>query len=110
MAKFYGPIGYAVSTEKSPGVWKDVITEHNHYGDVIKDNGRWQSSDKLNDDLSVNNVISIVADPFANSNFYSMRYIKWMGTLWNITNVEVRRPRLILTLGGVYNGPKAPVT
>jgi hypothetical protein len=107
MAKFYGPIGYAVPTETTPGVWKNIFTEHIHCGDVIKDTGRWQASDKVNDDLSISNIISIVADPFANANLYAMRYIKWMGSFWKITNVEVRRPRIILTIGGVYNGKTA---
>ena len=54
--------------------------------------------------INVANEISIVADPFANQNFHTMLYVEFMGTKWKITNVEVKRPRLTLTLGGVYNG------
>jgi hypothetical protein len=54
--------------------------------------------------LAINNQISIVADPFANQNFHSMKYVEFMGTRWKITNVDVQYPRLILTMGGVYNG------
>ena len=104
MAKFYGSIGYTGTSETSPGVWTETITEHNYYGDVIKNSSRWQSGEGLNDNLNVDNKISILADPYANENFYNMRYIKWMGTVWKITNIEVQRPRLILTIGGVYNG------
>ena len=106
MAKFYGPIGYSVSTEVRPGVWKDTIEERNYYGDLIRDTSRWAASqDSTNDDLTINNQISIVADPFAENNFHSMKYVRFMGANWKITSVEPRFPRLILSVGGVYNGP-----
>lgn len=104
MAKFYGVIGYAETVETAPGVWTEVITEHNYSGDVIRNTRRWETGEHLNDDLIINNILSIVADPFAYQNFYAMRYIKWMGASWKITSVEVQRPRLILTIGGIYNG------
>ena len=104
MGKFYGKIGYAVTSETSPGVWEEAITERNYSGDVIRNTRRWQSGQNLNDDLVINNTISIVSDPFADLNFHSMRYITWMGANWKITNVEVQRPRLILSIGGVYIG------
>lgn len=104
MAKFYGKIGYAETTETTPGVWEEVITERDYYGDVIKLTRRWQSTDQLNDNLEVNNIISILADPYATQHFHTMRYVTWMGASWKITSVEVQRPRLLLTIGGVYNG------
>ena|ERR1700741_667106 len=107
MAKFYGEIGYAESEETAPGVWQDVITEIKYYGDVIRNTRRLQEGEKVNNDLSVSNSISIVADAYANEHFFAIRYIKWAGTLWTVTDVEVQSPRLLLRLGGVYNGPKA---
>lgn len=108
MAKFYGVIGYANTVEVEPGVWEDEITERNYAGDVIRNTSRWStSSDSTNDDLNVNNQISIISDPFANQNFHTMKYIEFMGTKWKITSVEVQYPRLILNVGGVYNGPQA---
>jgi len=106
MAKFYGIIGYSVTEETSPGVWTESITERNYYGDVIRNTRRWQPGEGLNDNLTINNIISIVADPFAYKHFHAIRYIKWMGASWKIDNIEVQRPRLILTIGGVYNGPQ----
>jgi hypothetical protein len=103
MAKFYGSIGYAITSETSPGVWQEQITERNYYGDVIRNLSKIQSGENLNDNLNVDNKISIVSDPYAYENFQSMRYVKWMGALWKITSVEVQRPRLILSVGGVYN-------
>lgn len=104
MAKFYGAIGYAETLEISPGVWTEQITERNYYGELVRNVRRLQSADKLNDDINVSNEISIVADPFANQNFHSMRYVDFMGAKWKISNIEVQFPRLILTTGGVYNG------
>lgn len=106
MAKFYGPIGYAIPTEIRPGIWKDQITECNYSGDLLRNTSQWSvSSDSTNDDLNINNQISILADPFAYKNFHSMKYVKYMGTKWKIKSVDASQyPRLILTVGGVYNG------
>ena len=104
MAKFYGKIGFADTVETAPGVWTENIIDYNYFGDIIRNARRLQSSDQLNDDINISNEISIVADPYANQNFHSMRYVEFMGAKWKITNVEVRYPRLILTVGGVYNG------
>lgn len=104
MAKFYGTIGYVELAESTPGVWSDVVTTKQYTGDVIRNTRRYQDSGNLNDNLVINNMISILADPYANNHFHNMRYVEWMGSKWKITNVEVQRPRLILTIGGVYNG------
>lgn len=103
MAKYYGKIGYAISEEVKPGVWKKRITEREYFGDIIRNTRKLQSSGNLNDNIIVSNEISIVADPFANENFHSMLYIEFMGTKWKISNVEVQYPRLNLTIGEVYN-------
>ena len=105
MAKFYGPIGYGSSTETAPGVYVDVVTEKNYYGDVISHNRGLQDGEGLNSNIVVNNTISIVADEFMYANYFAIRYIRWNGVLWTVTKVEVKRPRLILSLGEVYNGP-----
>lgn len=104
MAKFYGNIGYADTVETSPGVWEEKIIEYPYYGDLVRNTRQLKSSDTLNDDINISNEISIIADPFAYQNFYRIRYVSFMGTKWKISNVEVRYPRLILSVGGVYNG------
>lgn len=109
MAKFYGKVGYGESQETEPGsgVWDDVITEVYYTGDVVRNIRQLKDGTYLNDDLSVSNSISIVADAYANEHFFAIRYVEWAGTLWRVTSVEVQSPRLILNLGEVYNGPKA---
>ena len=104
MAKFYGAIGYSETIESAPGVWVETITERFYSGDVIRNNKRWQNGDNLNDNLTINNEISILADPFAYENLHNIRYVKWMGISWKITNFDILRPRIRLTMGGVYNG------
>ena len=104
MAKFYGPVGYAESVEVRPGVWEDDVVERMYSGDIIRNTSKWTaSSDSTNDDLNINNQISILADPYAYHNFHSMKYIEFMGIKWKVTNVEVKYPRLILSVGGEYN-------
>ena len=106
MAKYYGAIGYAETVETAPGVYEEQITERNYYGELVRNTRRLQTSDQVNDNINIANEISIIADPFATQNFHAMRYIEFMGAKWKITNVEVRYPRLILTIGGLYNGDK----
>lgn len=110
MAKFYGEIGYAETKETTAGVWTEVITERKYSGDVVKVSRRWEAGANLNDDLTIGNEISIVADPYADKHFWLMKYVKWMGVYWKINNVKVERPRLILSLGGVYNGDTTGTT
>lgn len=102
--KYYGKIGFAVTEEVKPGVWQEQIVEKDYYGDVEKMTKRYENSQNLNDNININNVFSILSDPFANDNFQNMRYISWMGTNWKITGIEVQFPRFVLTVGGVYNG------
>lgn len=110
MGKFYGSIGYGEMHETKPGIWEKEITERTYFGDVIQFNLRTESSRNLNDDLNINNKISIVADPFAYENFHMILYVLWMGIKWKVTNVEVQHPRLILTIGGVYNESQVSIT
>lgn len=104
MAKFYGSIGFAETVETAPGVHTEQITVRSYYGDLKRNTRRLQSSDQLNDDINIANEISIVADPYANDHFYAMRYVEFQGARWKVTNVSVEHPRLVLTVGGLYNG------
>ena len=102
MAKWFGKIGYVVTEETEPGVWEEIVTEREYFGDMTSDRRKRQNSGEVNDDVNLSNVISIVADPFAYQNCSNMAYVEIMGSKWKISDVEVQRPRLILTVGGVY--------
>lgn len=104
MAKFYGKIGYIVPVEKSKGVFVEEPKTHTYSGDFLRVSSRWEDSGNLNDNLSISNRISIVGDPFAFEHFSAMKYVVLGGAKWAINSVEVSFPRLILSIGGLYNG------
>lgn len=107
MAKWYGNVGYIETVETEPGIWEEQITLRPYYGDVNRNIYKLQSSDKINSNVNLTNEFSIVADPFAYDNFHIIRFIEYMGKKWSIESVEVQYPRLLLTVGGVYNGEQA---
>lgn len=104
MPKFYGKIGYAEISETRPGIWEEKIVERNHYGEEVRNTSRrLASSGNLNDNITIANDISIISDAYSDLHVHDMRYIEFQGAKWKIVNAEVRHPRIILTLGGVYN-------
>ena len=112
MSRFYGPIGF-VSTKEEPegsGIWNEIPVEKNYRGDISKNSRRWDNGEHLNKNLNINNTISIVADPYISNHLMELRYVKWLGGYWEITNVDVQSPRLVLSIGGVYNGPTVGIT
>lgn len=103
MAKFFGKIGFMTTVETAPSVWEEKIVERDYYGDVLQNSRRYQNGEHLNDNLTINNRISIVMDPYAYENFHSLRYVEWMNSKWKVDSVDVEYPRLVLNLGGAYN-------
>lgn len=103
MAKFYGKVGFLRIDETAQDVYGEILTERLYKGDVIRNQKRYQSSESLNDDVVLSNNISIVADSYANENVFAIKYVIYKGVPWKVTNVEIQRPRIILTLGGKYN-------
>jgi len=104
MAKFSGIIGYVFPIETAPGVWDDQITEINYLGDVTLNQQRWQSTEKVNDNLTLDNSISIIANEYAYTNFGYIKYVIWKGQKWKVTSLVISRPRIVLQIGGLYNG------
>lgn len=103
MAKWFGTIGFAETSETKPGVWTRNEIEREYFGDLTRITRRWESRDKINDDLNISNELSILMDPYAYNHFHTMRYATFQGVKWKVDSVEVQYPRLILRLGGVYN-------
>lgn len=102
--RYYGIIGYGTQGETTPGVWQSSIVERNAIGDVEKNLQRNTNPSKVNGDITLSNTISIVADPYAMDNYKNIKYATLDGVKWEVTSVEIRYPRLILSLGGPYNG------
>lgn len=104
MAKFHGKVGYVIPTKTAPGVYEEIVTEREYFGDIIKNTRGLQTANQVNDNVNISNEISIVADPYANENFHAIRYVEFMGSKWKVTNITVSFPRLVMAVGGLYNG------
>ena len=104
MAKWYGKVGYILTEETSPGVWTDKYIEREYFGDLTRNHKRFENSQTLNDNITLQNEISIVCDPYALQNFQYIRYVEIMGAFWRVTAVDVQYPRLVLSVGDVYSG------
>ena len=108
MAKFFGPVGFSIGdVETESGIYKPRIVEKNYYGDIVRHTRKWDSGYSVNDDLNVTNQISIVADDFAFENCSGIKYVQWMKAKWKVLSFEPEFPRIVLNLGGVWNGDKA---
>ena len=102
--RFCGKVGYAITEETSPGVWTPTIVERTYRGDVVNNRSHWETvSDQVNDDINIKSDISILADAFAYQNFSCIKYVEFMGAKWKVTTITPERPRITLTLGGLYN-------
>ena len=101
--RWYGKIGYAFPEEISPGVWEDRIEEREYRGDIVKSARRWNDNGSINGELNISNQISVLSDPYIIANFQHIRYAEFMGNFWKVTDITVQYPRLVMTLGGVYN-------
>lgn len=111
MAKCYVEIGFVTTEEtidensnEGTGIWVEKVTPKNYYADIIKNSRMLTSDNKVNSDLMLNNTFSIIADPYLMNNFFAIRYIKFNGNKWEVSGVEVQYPRLLLSIGGLYNG------
>ena len=104
MARFSGKIGYITHVETSPGIWTEDIVERQYYGDLLKHSRKWGKSESVNDNITFSQSISIVADPYLYDNFQNMRYVIYRGIKWKITDFEIDRPRVRISMGEEYHG------
>lgn len=108
MARWVGTIGFAQQKEQTidgvpSGVWVEEIVQRKYSGDLLKHRIATQNSSEINDSMNISNQISLIADPYALKNFTTMRYLTFMGTKWKIRDIDVEFPRIILTIGDMYN-------
>lgn len=103
--KFYGKIGFWDGSEQTrPGVYKPKIVEREYYGDVMRNRRTWDTADTQNDNLNINNSISILHDLYLESHIESIKYVEWRGTKWKVKSLTIDYPRINIELGGLYNG------
>lgn len=108
MGRFFGEVGYADEQVEDPpgsGIWVDKMIERSYQGDIVRNTRQLVTGEKVNEDITVANSISIVADEYAIEHFFNIKYVRWVGVAWTVPTVESKPPRLILSLGSVYNGP-----
>ena len=104
MNRWYGKVGYIETVEIEPGIWEEKETVRSYYGELVRNSSKFRVSGDVNDDKDVSVELSIVADPYSSLHFHAIRYVEFGGTKWKVNAVEPKRPRLILSLGGEYNG------
>lgn len=102
--KWFGKIGYGIATETAPGVWENEFVEREYFGETKQINSHWDHANDLNDEMKINCQISIIADEFAYEQFPFIKYAEYNGHKWKVSDISPKHPRLILTLGGLYNG------
>lgn len=103
MAKFSGMIGFVISEETEPGIWVESVVERPYYGDLLSQRRHWDKGSDINDDITFNQDISILADPYALEHMQNMRYVIFHGIKWKITDLNYKYPRVRLSTGGIYN-------
>lgn len=104
MNRWYGKVGYIETVEIEPGIWEEKEMVRSYYGELVRNSSKFRVSGDVNDDKDVSVELSIVADPYSSLHFHAIRYVEFGGTKWKVSTVEPKRPRLILSLGGEYNG------
>ena len=104
MNRWYGKVGYIETVEVEPGIWEEKETVRSYYGELVRNSSKFRVSGDVNDNKDVSVELSIVADPYSSLHFHSIRYVEFGGAKWKVNTVEPKRPRLILSLGGEYNG------
>lgn len=110
MAKYVGMIGFVRNEEIEPGIWEDVVTEKKYRGDILKNNQRFAVSTSIEGELKITNQFSIIGNSYAFDHVSDIRYLEWRGNRWVVDTVEIEYPRLVMTIGGLYNGPQASTT
>lgn len=104
MTKFYGNVGFVTVKEVKPDIWKPEETVKFYYGDVTRNQRRWENAESVNDNITVSNEISLVMDDFLQKNAGYLKWVEFMGAKWKVASITIDYPRLTLTLGGVWNG------
>lgn len=110
MTKYKGLIGFVSNEEIEPGIWEDVVTEKKYRGEILKNNQHFAVANTTSGELKITNQFSIVGNSYAFDHVSDIRYLEWRGNRWVVDTVDIEYPRLVITIGGLYNGPQATTT
>lgn len=104
MARFSGILGINRGpVEVSPGIYKPQIEEIVVTGEIRQEQLSWGQAN-LREGLRARHVLSIVTPDDGELGFGEVEYIEWQGKKWDVISVAYKRPRLELSMGGIYNG------
>jgi hypothetical protein len=107
MTRFRDKVGYVSQGSLVDGVQEVIVTERVYKGEVLEATSSLQDGEKVNDDIRLQDRISVLADAYGLENFSRIKFVVRMGIPWIAQTVRVERPRIIISLGGVYHGPRA---
>lgn len=105
--KFSGRIGFWIGDEQGkPGVYGPKMVEKDYVGDVLRNSRKFQPAEnQINENLVTTNKLSIISDIYMKNYWPSIKYVLWNGVRWKVNSVDITSyPRVIIELGGVYNG------
>ena len=109
MARFYGKIGFEIEQQETePGIYEPAsMIEKPYFGTYVRNTRRWESSSEgINNDLKLNTQISILCDVYMTEHWPAIKYAQINGVNWKVDSIEIKRPRVLLMLGGEWNGHK----
>lgn len=107
--KWFGKIGFYITEEVvkngiGTGVFKARITEVPYRGDLIKDyRTQDNSSTGANENIHINNTVSIISDRFLDEHLMDIKYLTFKGYKFKVRAFTQVYPRLELQFGGLYN-------
>lgn len=93
-----------VEDPQHPGVFSDSMKEIPVTGLLLRE-GQYpnRSVEGTVTNVALQNRISIVMDSRIEKHIFNIRWATFEGVKFAVTSFEVKRPRIVLTLGGVYN-------
>lgn len=104
MARFAGLVGYVTQEETSPGIWSSVEKSVMMKGELIRQSSNNRDAGKVNSDITLNHRVSLMGDSYSFDNYYNIKWVMVDKVKWEVSSIEIQRPRLILAIGGLWNG------
>ncbi len=104
MTRFRGSIGInRGSVETSPGIFEPSIEELEVTGEMRNPSARWPAHQQ-GGSVSARHALSIVTPEDSIVDYTEVVYVIWQSQKWSVVSIQYKRPRIELTLGGLYNG------
>jgi hypothetical protein len=104
MARYWGVIGINRGpVQTSPGILTPKIEEVQVSGEMRQERLNWPQAG-MREGLSARHVLSVITPEDSDIDFTEAVYISWQGRKWSVTSIQYKRPRVELSLGGIYSG------